>query len=118
MSSEQPGISHLGAKRAQRTKASVTRIMRGAEFPLRAAATPRGQTPLPVNVGANYDTDWARRFPARVARRVARDTIVRGLVRYYAQPTIKGVDRLSELDGPAAARSTKRSRCCATAGAW
>ena len=101
MSSEKPPISHLGAKRAQRTRASVTRIMRGAEFPLRAAATPRGQTPLPVNVGANYDTDWARRFPARVARRVARDTIVRALVRYYAQPTVKGVDRISELDGPA-----------------
>jgi 1-acyl-sn-glycerol-3-phosphate acyltransferase len=101
MSSEKPPISHLGAKRAQRTKASVTRIMRGTEFPLRAATTPQGQPALPVNVGANYDTDWARRFPARVARRVARDTIVRALVRYYAQPTIKGVDRLSELDGPA-----------------
>ena len=94
-------VPHLGAKRGQRSKASVTRIMRGTEFPLRAAATPRGQPPLQVNAGANYDTDWARRFPARVARRVARDTIVRGLVRYYAQPTIKGVDRLSELDGPA-----------------
>lgn len=92
---------HLGAKRAQRRKASVTRIVRGTEFPLRAAATPKGETPLPVNVGANYDTDWARRFPARVARRVARDTIVRALVRYYAQPTVKGVDRISELDGPA-----------------
>lgn len=92
---------HLGAKRAQRRKASVTRIVRGTEFPLRAAATPKGETPLPANVGANYDTDWARRFPARVARRVWVDTIARGLVRYYAQPTIKGVDRLSELDGPA-----------------
>lgn len=101
MSSEKPGIPHLGAKRGQRKKASVTRVMRGTEFPLRAAATPQGQTPLPVNVGANYDTDWARRFPARVARRVARDTVTRGLVRYYAQPTIKGIDRLSELDGPA-----------------
>ena len=101
MSSEKPGIAHIGAKRSQRRNASVTRIVRGAEFPLRAAPTPKGQTPLPTNVGANYDTDWARRFPARVARRVARDTVVRGLVRYYAQPTIKGVDRLSELDGPA-----------------
>ena len=94
-------VSHVGAKRPQRARASVTRIVRSADFPLRAASTPKGQTPLPSNVGANYDTDWARRFPARVARRVARDTIVRGLVRYYAQPTIKGVDRLSELDGPA-----------------
>ena len=33
--------------------------------------------------------------------RVARDTVARAMVRYYAQPTIKGVDRLSELDGPA-----------------
>ena len=92
---------HLGAKRAQRRKASVTRIVRSTEFPLRAAATPKGETPLPASVGANYDTDWARRFPARVARRVWVDTIAKGLVRYYAQPTIKGVDRLSELDGPA-----------------
>ena len=94
-------VSHLGAKRAQRKKASVTRVVRGTEFPLRAAATPKGQTPLAANVGSNYNTDWARRFPARVARRVARDTVARALVRYYAQPTIKGVDRLSELDGPA-----------------
>ncbi|WP_419945602.1 lysophospholipid acyltransferase family protein [Candidatus Poriferisodalis sp.] len=93
--------SHLGAKRAQRRKASVTRIVRNTEFPLRAAATPKGETPLPASVGANYDTDWARRFPARVARRVWVDTIARGLVHYYAQPTVKGVDRLSELDGPA-----------------
>ncbi|WP_420435978.1 lysophospholipid acyltransferase family protein [Candidatus Poriferisodalis sp.] len=101
MSSEKPGITHLGAKRSGRKKASVTRIMRTTEFPLRAAPTPRGQTPLPTNVGANYDTDWARRFPARVARRAARDTVVQTMVRYYAQPTIKGVDRLSELEGPA-----------------
>ncbi len=77
------------------------RFVRGAEFPLRAAATPRGQPPRAIKVGSDYDTDWARRFPARVARRAARDTIARALVRYYAQPTIKGVDRLSELDGPA-----------------
>ncbi len=92
---------HLGAKRQQRRKASVTRIVRNAQFPLRAAPTPKGQTPLAANVGANYDTDWARRFPARVARRVWRDTIARGLVNYYARPTVKGVDRLSDLDGPA-----------------
>ncbi len=101
MSSEKTGITHLGAKRSQRKRASVTRVMRTTEFPLRAAPTPRGQTPLPANVGANYDTDWARRFPARVARRAARDTVVQTMVRYYAQPTVKGVDRLSELEGPA-----------------
>ncbi|WP_419841897.1 lysophospholipid acyltransferase family protein [Candidatus Poriferisodalis sp.] len=99
--SGQRELSHLSTKRSRRKRASVTRILRGAEFPLRAAVAPRGHAPLPTHCGPNYDTDWARRFPARVARRAARDTVARALVRYYAQPTIKGVDRLSELEGPA-----------------
>ncbi|WP_419922628.1 lysophospholipid acyltransferase family protein [Candidatus Poriferisodalis sp.] len=98
-------VPHFGAKGSGkgsgRKKASVTRIARNAEFPLRAGTTPKGQIPLPANVGSNYETDWARRFPARVARRVARDTLGRAIVRYYARPTIKGVDRLSDLRGPA-----------------
>lgn len=96
-------VPHLGAKRSGSgpKMASVTRIVRAAEFPLRSGETPKGEIALPANVGSNYDTDWARRFPARVARRVFRETAGRAMVRYYARPTIKGVDRLSELSGPA-----------------
>ncbi len=80
---------------------SLVKMTRRAEFPLRSAPTPKGQKALPANVGANYDTAWSRRFPARVVRRVFRDTIGKALVRYYATPTIKGLDRLQGLNGPA-----------------
>ncbi len=93
-----PAIRHLGPKRA---KASVTKVVRRAEFPLRAAPTPKGLSPLPSRVGANYDTDWARRYPARMARKVALATIGKGIVRYYARPDIRGVDRLHDLEGAA-----------------
>ncbi|HCB36700.1 MAG TPA: hypothetical protein DEP66_00370, partial [Acidimicrobiaceae bacterium] len=85
----------------KRRKMSLVRMTRRAEFPLRAAPTPKGQTPPAPNVGANYDTAWARRFPARVARRVARDMVAGPVVRYYARPAVRGVDRLRELDGSA-----------------
>lgn len=93
-----PAIGHLGSRRS---KPSITKVVRSAEFPLRAAPTPTGETPLPDNYGANYDTDWARKYPARVARRVAVQTLGMGVVKYYARPQIRGLDRLSELDGPA-----------------
>jgi 1-acyl-sn-glycerol-3-phosphate acyltransferase len=93
-----PAIGHLAARRP---KVSITKVVRKAEFPLRAAPTPKGEVPLPTNAGANYDTDWARRYPARIARRLAVETVGKGIVRYYANPTIRGVDRLHDLDGPA-----------------
>lgn len=93
-----PAISHLGNRRP---KASITKVIRKVEFPLRAAPTPKGEPALPVNIGANYDTDWARRYPARVVRRIAVDTVGKGVVKYYARPSIRGLDRLHDLDGPA-----------------
>ena len=49
---------------------SVAAARRRLAFPLLAPTTPRGvevaRQPSPL--GANYDTDWARRYPARVAR--------------------------------------------------
>ena len=93
-----PAISHLGSRRP---KASITKVMRKAEFPMRAAPTPKGQPEPPGNVGANYDTDWARKYPARIARRLAVETIGMGVVKYYARPSIRGLDRLHDLDGPA-----------------
>ncbi|MDG2112960.1 MAG: lysophospholipid acyltransferase family protein [Actinomycetota bacterium] len=93
-----PAISHLGNRRP---KASITKVIRKVEFPLRAAPTPKGEPALPVNVGSNYDADWARRYPARVARRIAVQTVGMGVVKYYARPNIRGLDRLHDLDGPA-----------------
>ncbi len=80
---------------------ALRKALDGLEFPFRAAPVPQGEPQPPAKVGADYDTKWARRLPARVVRRVARDLIGKPVVRYYAQPTIKGLDRLSTLDGPA-----------------
>tara|TARA_Y100001970_G_scaffold199901_1_gene243119 strand:+ start:6662 stop:7621 length:960 start_codon:yes stop_codon:yes gene_type:complete len=91
-------ISHLTDRRA---KASISRVVRKVEFPLKAAETPDGETPLPSNVGSNYQTDWARRYASRVTRRLALATIGKGVINYYANPTIRGLDRLHDLEGPA-----------------
>lgn len=80
---------------------AVRRAFDGLEFPFRAAAVPKGEPSPPTKVGAEYDTAWSRRLGARVVRRVARDLIGKPVVNYYARPTVKGLDRLSELDGPA-----------------
>ena len=50
---------------------SVAAVRRRLAFPLLAphhASWRRGATPSPARYGANYDTEWARRYPARVAR--------------------------------------------------
>lgn len=80
---------------------SLVRMAQRTEFPLRSAPTPTGQTPLHSGYGADYDTAWARKFPSRVARRITRDTIGKAIVRYYAQPTVRGLDRLGDLQGSA-----------------
>ena len=94
---------------SSRKKMSLVRMAKRAEFPLRSAPAPKGQTPLAPNVGANYDTEWARRFPARVTRRMFRDTVGKAVVRYYAKPTIKGLDRLQDLNGAALFASNHQS---------
>ena len=93
-----PAISHLTNRRA---KASLSRVVRKVEFPLKAAETPEGEIPLPPNTGANYETDWARRYASRVTRRLALATVGTAVIGYYANPTIRGLDRLHDLDGPA-----------------
>ena len=91
-------ISHLADRKA---KASISRVVRKVEFPLKAAETPEGEVPLPSNTGGNYETDWARRYASRLTRRIALSTIGKGVISYYANPTIRGLDRLHDLDGPA-----------------
>ena len=69
-------------------------------FPWRAAATPRGVAPLPEKgrTGADFETAWARRLPARLARVLIVEGPMRGAVRGVANPERTGLDRLSDLD--------------------
>lgn len=77
------------------------RKLRVLQFPLRAPHTPEGVEPLPTTskVGADYDTDWARRFPARFARTVLLESVLRPTVAGLARPSRRGLDRLTDLVG-------------------
>jgi 1-acyl-sn-glycerol-3-phosphate acyltransferase len=52
-------------------------------------------------VGVAYDTDWARRYPVRLARVVVLDTFTCPLARALCRPEIEGVEQLDRLSGPA-----------------
>ena len=71
-------------------------------FPYSAPSTPRGVEPLPVDAryGSEYETEWARRTPARYARFFIVEGPMRALVRAIASPTRRGTDRLEAVRGP------------------
>lgn len=86
-----------------RVRLAPTRLVRSLPFPYRAPAIPRGVEP-PVRKarkGGAYDTDWARRWPARATRLVALNAVIRPASKALADPSYRGLDRLATLEGPA-----------------
>lgn len=88
-----------------RAKEWPTRTLRRAAFPLAAPTVPAAVEPLATKpkYGAHYDTDWARTFPARFARVVVTEALLRPTMAGIAKPRRKGLDRLTDLhddDGP------------------
>ena len=72
-------------------------------FPYAAPTVPGGvEAPAPSRtLGADYDSDWARRFPARFARTVLLETVLRPAVAALGAPERDGIDRLAGLgEGP------------------
>lgn len=72
-------------------------------FPYAAPTTPKGVEALPTKgkLGADYDTAWARRFPARFARLTLLEGVMRPAVAALGAPERDGIDRLTSLtDGP------------------
>ncbi|HJP25497.1 MAG TPA: hypothetical protein QGG16_09245, partial [Acidimicrobiales bacterium] len=74
----------------------------GLGFPWRAAPVPTGiEPPSPDHgLGADYDTGWARRYPARVARAAILESVMRPTMAVIASPARRGLDRLDDVDGP------------------
>ena len=68
-------------------------------FPLRAAATPASVEPARRKkyTGIDYDTEWARSFPARVARAALLDAVVTPAMKALASPDRRGLDNLADL---------------------
>lgn len=56
--------------------------------------------PVERRTGVDFETDWARRYPARLARAVFVDQLLRPVVRALVPPHVHGVDRLEAVDGP------------------
>lgn len=68
-------------------------------FPFSAPTVPGGVEALPPTrrLGADYDTDWARRFPARLARLALLEGVMRPAVAALGAPERAGIDRLAGL---------------------
>lgn len=73
-----------------------------ASFPYAPPTVPLTVEPRrdPKNLGAHYDSDWARWMPARYGRYLLTEGVLRAVVAGLAQPERRGLDRLADLDGP------------------
>ena len=74
----------------------------GLGFPWRAAPVPTGIEPASPRhpLQADYDTSWARRYPARVVRAAILESVMRPTMAVIASPARRGLDRLDDVDGP------------------
>jgi 1-acyl-sn-glycerol-3-phosphate acyltransferase len=80
----------------------VARKLRGAGLPWQAPDWPTS-VPRPAperELGADYDTTWARKYPVRVARAMVIDNVARPLVHALASPQVRGDELLSLTDQP------------------
>jgi 1-acyl-sn-glycerol-3-phosphate acyltransferase len=121
--SESSAAARHALRRAARAAGQVERAVgrvaapgRNIGFPLRAPTIPRGvEVPVePSNLGADYDTEWARSPAARVARGVIAEGPMRAIVRGLAAPEVFGTDRLDDLRRRAA--DTDRAESLARSG--
>ncbi len=74
-----------------------------ARFPLAAPTWP-DSVPRPAperKVGLDYDHEWSRRYPVRLARAMVLDNLTRPAARLVAPTTVRGMENLAHLDGPA-----------------
>ncbi|MEZ5297399.1 MAG: lysophospholipid acyltransferase family protein [Ilumatobacteraceae bacterium] len=87
------------AGRAENVARKAAMPLRSYGFPYRAPSVPKGvEVPEePSKLGADYDTDWARRPLARAARGVITEGPLRLLVTGVAMPEVTGLDRLESL---------------------
>ena len=89
---------------ALRSLRSRVRIPKASSltFPFTEPSWPGGVELPPVekSLGMDYDSEWARRYPARFARVLVQELLSRPIVQAVASPTIDGLDRIGHLDEP------------------
>jgi len=96
----------VNLKRAARAAGSIeaalakaTRPITTKGFPYRKPNVPRGVEVErePPNLGADYETSWARKYPARLGRVLWTEGPMRLFIKGVAAPQVKGADRLEDL---------------------
>jgi 1-acyl-sn-glycerol-3-phosphate acyltransferase len=81
---------------------ALTSRVRRARFPLAAPSWPTSlERPDPKRrVGLDYDHEWSRRYPVRLARAMVLDNLARPAARLLAPATVRGLEHLGHLEGP------------------
>jgi 1-acyl-sn-glycerol-3-phosphate acyltransferase len=71
-------------------------------FPFSSPNHPRGveRQHEVSELEVNYDTGWAREPGARVTRRAMQATVLRAGIQALTSPTVNGLDRIRNIDGP------------------
>jgi 1-acyl-sn-glycerol-3-phosphate acyltransferase len=79
---------------------AVLKPAKSLGFPYRKPTIPKGVVvpPDPSKLGANFETDWARKAPAKAVRTALTNGPMRLMVQALASPEIVGRDRLSDLE--------------------
>lgn len=73
-----------------------------ARFPLAPPTWP-GSVPRPAperHVGLDYDHEWSRRYPVRLARAMVLDNLTRPAARLVAPTTVRGLEHLRLAEPP------------------
>jgi len=83
-----------GVGRGAKSAARMTAVVRTPPVPAGVEKPAKEK-----NVGANYDTKWARTYPARLFRLMVMMGVMRPVVNVFGSPTIVGTDRLRDVDG-------------------
>ncbi len=86
----------------QTVRSQLRRLRPPDTFPLAAPTWPGGvpRPPLERTLGTDYDTEWARRYPARLGRVLVSELVARPVVHALAAPRVAGLDRIAHLDEP------------------
>jgi 1-acyl-sn-glycerol-3-phosphate acyltransferase len=77
-------------------------LARSARFPLAAPSWPTTvERPDPERkVGLDYDHEWSRRYPVRLARAMVLDNLTRPAARLMAPATVRGLEHLGHVERP------------------
>jgi 1-acyl-sn-glycerol-3-phosphate acyltransferase len=81
---------------------SLAARARSIRFPLAAPSWPTSvERPDPERkIGLDYDHEWSRRYPVRLARAVVMDNVTRPAARVLAPATVRGLQYLRHIEGP------------------